>query len=107
MRPNLAALALLGALALSGCHRARVADDPAADPAVQHAVGQQADAQERASEVKGIAPDDPMANGTTGDVSTSTTLPPDPSDDKPRPPRKAMIDTSVSDVSTPKTDQPQ
>ncbi len=107
MRLTPATLALLGVLALAGCHRAAVADDPAADPAIQHAVDQAADLEDGKAKVKGVSPDDPVANGTTGDVSTSTSLPPDPSEDKPRPPRRATIDTSVSDISTPSTDQPQ
>jgi hypothetical protein len=108
MKSPLATLALVGLLALAGCHRAEVTDDPAADPATQRAVDQASDVEDRKAETKGMSPDDPMANGTVGDVSTSTSLPPDPNAERPqRPPRRAVIDTGISDVSTPKTDQPQ
>lgn len=108
MKPTPATLALLGLLALAGCHRAEVTDDPAADPATARAVDQASDVEDRKSEMKGMSPDDPMANGTVGDVSTSTSLPSDPNAERPqRPPRRAVIDTGISDVSTPKSDEPR
>lgn len=109
MRPAPATLALLGLLALSACHRAEVSDDPAADPNTQRAVDQAADVADKVDEVKGMSPDDPMANGTTGDVSIATSLPSDRADRPARVQRRpsSMIDTRLVDPSTPKPDGPQ